>query len=593
MKLSSGFWQSYKEDPSDGEIPSHKLMVRAGLIQKSAAGLYNFLPLGWRAVQKAIAIYREELNRSGAIELILPVMTPGELWRESGRWDDMGPEMLKIQDRHRRDLCASPTNEEAMVDLFRRTVKSYKQLPLNLYQINTKFRDEIRPRYGVMRSREFTMKDAYSFHENYECLERTYQEMYACYERIFSRMGLNFIVVEADAGAMADANSKTHEFQVLANSGEDKIIRCPGSGYAANVERATTRPPSSSLAFNRRTEAPLEEVHTPGKKTIGDVCAFLNIPPHHCLKALAYSAIAHDGHHDVNPNPNPNLNLLIFLLGDDQLNETKLKAHLKCAHLKAFSEDDFARLNLPKGFLGPHGLPSALQMRVIYDQAVDLTAAYTIGALKEDTHYMNFIPQRDRDGLEVADLRLSRAGDLSPSGGIVEEVRGIEVGHIFQLGDKYTKAMGVTVLDRQGKGIFPLMGCYGTGPARTVAAAIEQHHDLKGIVWPVAIAPYQIHLVTITKTADSEAKKTADAIYRKLLEENFEVFYDDREKVGAGFKLKDVELLGLPLALIFGERDFNRTGNVEVRVRRSQEKREYPVDDHLPAKIRELLGNLS
>ena len=570
MKISKSFWQTHKELPRDAEIPSHGLMVRAGLIQKSASGIYSYLPMGLRAIQKVEQIYREELNKTGALEITLPVVTSGELWKKSGRWEQMGAEMVKFSDRHKKDFCLSPTNEEAMVEVFSKIVRSYKQLPVNLYQINTKFRDEIRPRYGVMRGREFTMKDAYSFHENQKCLDQTYRDMYDCYDRIFTRIGLNFIVVQADAGNMGDTNCENHEFQVLAKFGEDRIIHCPDSGYAANKETAETRPAFLDL---NKTDLALKEVDTPDKSTISAVGKYLKIPPCQCLKSLVYTAIT----------ANEESAVLILLLGDDELNLVKLKKLLKCNHVKPCSNEELEELALPKGYIGPYGLKGRL--KIIYDKAVDLQASYTVGALKKDKHLQNFIPKRDDTGYSIADLRLARAGDIAPNGKAVtvKEVRGIEVGHIFQLGDKYTKALNVGIPNKNGSLFYPLMGCYGTGSTRTVAAAIEQSHDKKGIIWHPSIAPYQIHFVEITNTL----KNLAEEIYCEL-SDSFEVLYDDRDKLGVGFKLGDAELLGLPLTVIFGERDYKKTSTLEVRVRRTGEKINLKREQ-LSAKLKELI----
>ena len=573
MKISKGFWQTHKELPKDAEIPSHGLMVRAGLIQKLASGIYTYLPMGLRAIHKVEKIYREELNKIHALEITMPIVTPGELWKRSGRWENMGEEMAKFSDRHDKDFCLSPTNEEAVVDIFSKVVRSYKQLPINLYQINTKFRDEIRPRYGVMRGREFTMKDAYSFHENQKCLEKTYQDMYNCYDKIFTRMGLDFIVVQADAGNMGDSNSQNHEFQVLAKFGEDRIIHCKDTGYAANKETAETRPASLDL---NKTDSPIKEVDTPNKTTITEVGKYLKIPPCQCLKSLVYMVIKEKDEYPI----------LILMLGDDELNLIKLKKVLKCEHVKPCRDEELEQLNLPKGYIGPHGLNKRL--KVIYDTAVDEQASYTVGALKKDKHFQNFIPKRDDSGYLTADIRMARAGDIaaSSSSSTVEEVRGIEVGHIFQLGDKYTEALGVKIPNKNGSLFHPLMGCYGTGSTRTVAAAIEQSHDEKGIIWHPSIAPYHIHFVGIVNTL----KNLAEEIYFELTD-NFEVLYDDRDQLGVGGKLGDAELLGLPLTVIFGERDYKKTEKLEVRIRRTGEK-VYLKREELIAKLKELIKRL-
>lgn len=574
MKLSRGFWQTYKETPADAEIPSHRLMLRAGLIHKVGAGLYNYLPMGYRTIRKVEQIVREEMDRAGCYELLMTVVTPGELWQESGRWDSMGAEMLTFKDKAERDLCISPTNEETVTDIFRKTVKSYKEMPVSLYQINTKFRDEIRPRFGLMRGREFTMKDAYSFHMDKPCLDKVYQDLYNAYSRCFERMGLEFTVVEADAGAMASSDSQTHEFQVVADTGEDQIIYCSETGYAANIEKAQTkRAPTDQL----KNAGAVEEVATPKMQTIEDVCKFLGQPQYQSLKSLVYKGIfgQKEGFY------------LVMLLGDDQLNEVKLKAYLKCDHLMPATENELSSLGLLKGFIGPYNLST--KMRVIFDQAIDDEAAYVVGANKVDTHLKNMTPKRDLEKVEKADLRMAQAGDLTVDGkGIVAIRRGIEVGHIFQLGDKYTKALGVKILDKNGKLATPLMGCYGIGITRVAAAAIEQNHDDKGIIWPASIAPYHVYFALIAK--DQEVVELGEKIYQNLLEAGIEIVYDDRN-AGPGFKFKDADLLGLPLQLVLGERDYKEKKTFELKVRRTGESFELSEDQILP-KIQELLKGM-
>lgn len=574
MRLSTGFWQTYKEVPADAEIPSHQLMMRAGLIHKTGSGLYSYLPFGFKAIRKVEQIIREELDRAGAHEIHMSVVTPGELWQESGRWDAMGDQMLKIQDKGGRDLCLSPTNEEAVTDIFRKTIKSYKNLPVILYQINTKFRDELRPRFGLMRGREFTMKDAYSFHTDKASLDEVYDRLFKAYEAIFTRAGLEFSAVEADAGAMADSDQKTHEFQVIADTGEDEVIYCAKTGYAANVEKALTK--RANIDF-LKTEDSVEEIATPGKQTIEDVCNFLNKPQHQSLKSLVYKSVTGDEEETI----------LVLLLGDDSLNELKLEAHLKCDHLKAAVDSELLNEGFEKGYIGPHKLtPKA---RIIFDSEVDLDAAYVAGANKVDLHYGNMIPKRDVEKFEVANLRTAVKGDLTLDGkGTVDVKRGIEVGHIFQLGDKYTKALGTTILDNNGKALAPLMGCYGIGVTRVVAAAVEQHHDEKGIIWPKALAPYHVYYAEITKS--QENKKLANDIYQELLDAGVEVVFDDR-KAGPGFKFKDADLLGLPVQLIFGERDFKKDGMLEIRVRRTGESIKVAPAD-VVSKIKEVIASI-
>tara|TARA_R110002072_G_scaffold288917_1_gene455325 strand:- start:1682 stop:3397 length:1716 start_codon:yes stop_codon:yes gene_type:complete len=571
MRLSQGFWQTYKETPAEAEIPSHQLMLRAGLIHKSAAGIYSYLPFGYRTVRKVENIVREEMDKAGCHELLMTVVTPGDLWQESGRWDAMGGEMLKFKDKADRDLCISPTNEEAITDIFRKTVKSYKQLPITLYQINTKFRDEIRPRFGLMRGREFTMKDAYSFHADKACLDEVYENLFQTYCRIFDRLGFEYSAVEADAGNMGSSDSKTHEFQVIADTGEDEIIYCAENGYAANIEKAQTKRSCIDYDFN---DQKLVEVETKAQQTIADVCKFLEKPQSQSLKSLVYTAVTGEEESDF----------LLMLVGDDELNEVKLKNYLGADHIAPATDTRLLELGLIKGYIGPVQLKK--EMKIIFDQAIDGKAFYMVGANKNDYHFTGFQLERDINEAQVADLRLAKDGDLTIEGDKPVVVkRGIEVGHIFQLGDKYTKAMGVNVLNQNGKAQTPLMGCYGLGITRVVAAAIEQCHDEKGIIWPQEIAPYQIYFASIAKS--DEFKAEAESVYQSLLKAGFEVIYDDR-KAGAGFKFKDADLLGLPLRVVMGERDYKESGELEIVERKSGEKHTVKLES-LIDKIKELL----
>ena len=573
MKLSTGFWQTYKEAPQDAEIVSHRLMVRAGLIQKASSGLYNYLPMGLRSIQKVEQIVREEHNKAGMFELTMTVVTPGALWKETKRWDKMGDLMLKFQDKRGRDLCLSPTNEEAIVDIFRRTIKSYKQLPVGLYQINTKYRDEIRPRYGPIRCCEFIMKDAYSFVLGKQAQEEIYQKFYNIYGNIFSRMQLHFIPVEADAGAIGSAQSKTHEFQVIADSGEDEIIYCESGKYAANIEKAKTR--RDDLKFNRTTKA-LEKVETKNKSTISDVCDFLEISQFQGLKALLYTATTDKKESHV----------AAFTLGDDTLNEAKLKNYLEADSLSLTTVGTIQKLGLPVGYIGPVGLTETV---IIFDQAIDLDASYVVGAMEKNYHYKNYIPSRDSQNFRVGDLRMAKVGDLClETGRKVLIKKGIEVGHIFQLGDHYTKAMNAFVQDRQGKQVAPLMGCYGIGITRIISACIEQNHDEHGIIWPKQISPYHVYFGVISKSA--EIIKLASELYQKLWEGNVETVLDDRG-LGAGFMFKDSDLLGLPLQIVLGERDFKKNGMLEIKVRRTGEKFKARPDE-LTHKVQELLADI-
>ncbi len=572
MKLSTGFWQTYKEVPADAEIASHQLMIRTGLIHKSGSGLYNYLPMGLRSIRKVENIIREELDKIGCFEITMSVVTPGELWQETGRWDKMGGLMLRFKDKKDADLCISPTNEEAVTDIFRKTVKSYKQLPVGLYQINTKFRDEIRPRFGLMRGREFTMKDAYTFHMDKASLDVGYQQMYDAYTAIFTRLGLEFIPVEADGGAMASADSKTHEFQVVANSGEDLIIYSQEAKYAANIEKAQTK--RAKTTFDMNTSA-MKEVETVKTETIEAVCKLLNLTAAQSLKSMVYTATT----------GNDSEMILAMVIGDDSVNEVKLKNYLKCDHLAASSEDELKKAKLWKGYIGPAGLEG--QLKIVFDNEINLDASYVIGANKKDAHITGFNPKRDMKNVVQADLRLSKEGDLTLDGKhTVVEKRGIEVGHVFQLGDKYTKDMKVGILDQNGKLVTPLMGCYGIGVTRVVAAAIEQNHDANGIVWPKSIAPYQVYFATIVKA--EEFAKIADDIYADMKVAGLEVVYDDRN-VGPGNKFKDADLLGLPYRVVLGERDFGASGELEIIERKTGAVTKVKRDD-LISTLKKLLN---
>lgn len=552
MRLSQGFWQTLKETPNDAEIPSHQLMIRAGLIHKTAGGLYTYLPMAFRSIKKIEKIVREELDRIGCFEIQMSVITPAELWKETGRWDVMGPQMLRIKDRADRELCVSPTNEETVTDVFRKTIGSYKQLPVCLYQINTKFRDEIRPRFGLLRGREFTMKDGYSLHMDKACLDTFYEKIYGAYIAIFKRMGLEFIVVEADGGAMAGGGAKTHEFQLVADAGEDTLVTVPATGYAANIEKApTTRPNLKTLAA-----ADYTEFATPNQKTCEEVATAHGFDITHTLKALVMQVIRGEKVHYY----------MVMLLGDDQLNEVKFKNAMNADHVRPAQAVELESLGLVKGFMGPTA--QAEKLSVLYDTCVDLNSSYVVGANKEGFHAKGFVPSRDTKlGHKQLDLRLAKEGDVINGQPIVMK-KGIEVGHVFQLGDKYTKSMGVKVLNDQGKGITPLMGCYGIGTTRTMAAAIEQNHDNDGIVWPAAIAPYDLYFGVIAKS--EETKKISEEIYQSFLAAGLEVLFDDRG-MGPGGMFKDADLIGLPLRVVLGERDFAATGEIEIKVRKNGE----------------------
>lgn len=552
MRLSKSYWKTYKEVPSDAELISHQLLIRAGLIYKASGGIYSYLPFALKVIHKIENIIREELDKIDCQEIQMSMVTPGRMWKESGRWETMGPEMLRFQDRGERDLCLSPTNEEAVTAIFRDTISSYKQLPMALYQINTKFRDEVRPRFGLLRGREFSMKDAYSFHLDKSCMDIFYEKMYGAYQRIFSRMGLEFTVVEADAGAMAEGDAKTHEFQVLAENGEDSLIIEKKSGYAANIEKAATK-------RSQREDAPvkdLKEIETPDKGTIQEVCEFLNCPKSHSLKSLVYTGIKGE----------VETHYLILLLGDDELSESKLKNALGVDHITPSSEEVLEEYGLFKGFIGPVQLKKEIQ--ILMDLEVNPNASYVVGANKPHYHFEGLLPCRDMKNYKTLDLRLSQEGDFGPGGGPVEKLKGIEVGHIFQLGDKYTKSMKASVLGEDGKHKFPLMGCYGIGVTRTLQAAIEQSHDKNGIIWPASIAPAQVYLALIGKK--EETKSLGTEIYEEMKKAGFEVVFDDRG-LGPGAMFKDADLLGLPIRVLLGERDYEKTEKLEIKLRKTGE----------------------
>ena len=554
MRFSNFFITTYKETPNDAQVVSHQLMHRAGLIIKTGSGLYSYSPLMMKVLAKVEKIIRDELNKVGCMEIQLPMVTPSELWKESGRWDELGELMLCAKDRGQKDVCLSPTNEESVVDYFKNIAKSYKQLPVSLYQINTKFRDELRPRFGLMRAREFTMKDAYSFHMSKSCLDACYEKIKEAYSEIFRRCGLNFLIAEADAGAMADSDSKTHEFQVLANNGEDTLIVSEADRYAANVEKAVTKRPKISFEM---TQGEPEEVHTPNKKNIDEVSAFLGIQQHQCLKTLACMALIEGEWRPV----------LGILLGDDELSEHKLSTALNAAECRHMTSEELINYQLIEGFIGPSVLTN--KIAIIFDDEINLEASYVVGANKKDTHVKGFCPKKIINESKQASIRLAREGDLTVSGNVVHIKKGIEVGHIFQLGQKYTNKLKAGVLDENGKEIFPTMGCYGIGVGRTVAAAIEQSYDDDGIVWPIAIAPYEVLLIN-TSLKDHEITQKAEELYGKLKRNNIDVILDDRP-VSVGVKFKDADLIGFPLCCIVGKK-WKEDHVLELKHRKTKER---------------------
>ena len=560
MRLSQGYWQTLKETPSDADVVSQQLMMRAGLMYKTGAGLYTIQPMAFRSLKKVEKIIREELDKINCFEIQMPVVTPAELWQESGRWDGMGGQMLKAIDRAERQVCLSPTNEETVTDLFRRTVNSYKQLPVCLYQINTKFRDEIRPRFGLMRAREFCMKDGYSFHMDKASLDKFYDEIYGAYENIFRRMGLEFIAVEADAGAMAGAGAKTHEFQVVADNGEDYVVYVPRTKFAANIEKAMTVRKNITLA----PAAELTKFATPNQKTCEEVCAAHGMPITQSLKSLVMHTVI-NGKDQF---------FMVMLLGDDSLNEVKFKNKVNAEHIRPAQASELENLGLVKGFMGP--TTTAEGFKIIFDEAIDMNSSYVVGANEPDHHLKGFVPSRDTKPKNFrADMRMAKEGDYIGDDQIVIK-KGIEVGHVFQLGDKYTKAMKVTVLNDQGKAITPIMGCYGIGVTRVIAAAIEQNNDKDGIIWPASIAPYDLYLGYIGKAP--EFKDLVENVYADLKKSGFEILFDDRQ-MGPGGMFKDADLIGLPIRVIFGERDYNATGDIEVKIRKTGETLKVKKDE--------------
>ena len=556
MRLSSYPINTLRDVPADAEVVSHRLMLRAGLIRRLAAGLYTWLPIGLRVLRKVEAIIREEMNRAGAIELLMPTVQPAELWQESGRWEQFGPELLRIGDRHDRPFCYGPTHEEVITDLARRELKSYRQLPVNFYQIQTKFRDEIRPRFGVMRAREFTMKDAYSFHLDAASLEQGYQAMYEAYSRIFARMKLRFRAVNADTGSIG--GSASQEFHVLAESGEDAIVFSDADDYAANLEMAAAAPPREPRP---PASTPMTRVATPGVRTIAELSAFLAVEPARCVKTLLVEAA--DG--GV---------VALVVRGDHELNAVKaqkLPGVLSPLRM-ASAEQVRTAAGCEPGFIGPVGLA----LRIYADHAAARLANFVCGANAVDEHLSGINWGRDLPEPEVVDLRNVVAGDPSPSGrGTLRIARGIEVGHIFQLGRKYSEAMNATVLDEQGKSATMLMGCYGIGVTRVVAAAIEQNNDERGIVWPEPIAPFHVSLIPINLQKSARVREAAEKLYVDLRAAGFEVLFDDRD-ARPGVKFADDELLGIPHRIVVGDKGLER-GVLEYKPRTGDGVAEVPV----------------
>lgn len=560
MKASQFYISTLKEAPAEAELASHKLMLRTGMIRRLASGLYTWMPMGLRVLRKVERIVREEMNRAGSIELLMPVVQPAELWQESGRWSFYGKELLRITDRHEREFCLGPTCEEVITDIVRSEIRSYKQLPLNFYHIQTKFRDEVRPRFGVMRAREFVMKDAYSFHTTFESLQQSYQDMFNAYCRVFDRLGLDYRPVAADTGSIGGTGS--HEFQVLAESGEDVIAYSDGSDYAANVELAATLPLSGE---RHSTVEELSKVHTPNVRSIDELVAFLNVPVEQTLKSLVV-----EGEEEGTV-------VLLLVRGDHHLNEIKaeklagVKAPLTMASVAA----------IEKAFNGAHGGslgPVGFNGKVYADFATAKAADWVIGANEDDHHYTGFNFGRDAAEPEFVDLREVIAGDPSPCGqGSLKLARGIEVGHVFQLRTKYSEAMQATVLDQNGKNVVLEMGCYGIGITRVVAAAIEQNNDERGIIWTEAMAPFTVVIVPMNYRKSDTVKAAADDLYAQLQQAGVDVLLDDRDE-RSGVLLHDSELIGIPHRVVIGDRGL-KAGKVEYQARRDDVARQLSIYD--------------
>lgn len=567
MRATQFLLTTEKETPADAVVVSHKLMLRAGMIRKLAAGLYTWMPLGLRTLRKVEAIVRQEMDRAGAQEVLMPAVQPAELWEETGRWFQYGGELLRVKDRHNRDFCIGPTHEEVITDLARNNISSYKQLPLNLYQIQTKFRDETRPRFGVMRAREFIMKDAYSFHTTEESLQETYDKMYAAYSAIFNRMGLEFRPVMADTGSIGGA--KSHEFQVLAQSGEDDIVFSNGSDYAANIELAEAVAPAGARPA---ATAALSKVTTPDTTSIDDVAAFLKTDAANVLKAIVVR-----GEHTSDKAEGEPMPVVLFLRGDHELNEIKAeKIDGVASPLQFASDAEIAAIGGVTGFVGPQGLTA----KCYVDRSAAHMADFICGANEKDAHFSGFNWERDCALPEVRDLRNVKVGDPSPCGnGTLDIKRGIEVGHIFQLGTKYSGSMNATVLDENGKARTMIMGCYGIGVSRVVAAAIEQNHDDNGIIWPDAIAPFNIGIVPMGYQKSEAVTKATDELYEALKAAGFDVYLDDRDKkTSPGVKFADMELIGIPHRVVVSDRGLEN-GMLEYAARRDGEKKEIALTD--------------
>lgn len=566
MRTTQMLIPTLREDPGEAEIVSHRLMLRAGMIRKTAAGIYTYLPLGLRVIRKIERIVREEMNRAGAQEVLMPLASPAELWRETGRWDFYGKELFRFKDRHERDFCLGPTHEEVITDLVRREVRSYRQLPLNCYQIQTKFRDEIRPRFGLMRGREFIMKDAYSFDRDEEGARKSYQSMYDAYHRIFTRCGLTFRAVEADTGLIGGSSS--HEFMVLAETGEETVVYTENGMYAANVERAELSP---SAEFRLEPHRPLKKVSTPGVRTVEEVTAYLKVDSHHLVKTLLYKS-----HKEL---------VAVLLRGDHTANDIKIKKLLNVVDLElADSKTVEEATGAPVGFAGPIGLRN---VRIVADYAVKALSNFVVGANEGDAHYLDANYHRDFSIEQFADVRNAQAGDQAPGDhGILKTAKGIEVGHVFMLGTKYSQSMQATFLDPHGQEQLAVMGCYGIGIGRTAASSIEQNHDAKGIIWPIPIAPFHVHLLPLSQSA--AVTKAAHTLYETLIQSGIEILWDDRDE-RAGVKFNDADLIGAPYHLVISEKGLAQ-GTVELKARKTGEVQRL-APDTVATTVLGLLGN--
>ena len=568
MKASQSFLATLKEAPSDAEVVSHKLMVRAGLIRKLSAGIYNYLPLGLKVIRKVENIIREEMNRAGAIELLMPMIQPAELWQETGRWEKMGPELLRIKDRHDRDFLIQPTSEEVITDLARNEIKSYKQLPINFYQIQTKFRDERRPRFGIMRGREFSMKDAYSFDRDVDGLKKSYQIMFDAYTRIFNRMGLKFRAVTADNGAIGGSGSQ--EFHVIADTGEDAIVYCPNSDYAANLEAAESL---TLIAARAVASTSMAKVSTPDKTNCVEVAKFLNIPLDQTVKSLLFAADQEKG---------PAKLFMLLVRGDHELNEVKASKVPGMGQSRFATEAEIKQAcNAPAGYLGPVGISD--NVTVVADRTVANMANFVCGANDAGYHLTGVNWGRDLPEPLVLDIRNAVVGDPSPDGkGVVDICRGIEVGHVFQLGTRYSEAMGCTYLDQQGKVQPMVMGCYGIGVTRLLGAAIEQGHDERGIIWPISMAPFEVVICPMGYDKSEAVKAACDQLHHELLAAGVDVILDDRnERPGAMFA--DWELIGAPFRVVIGDRGL-ANAEVEFKGRTDADSQNIPLAD-IKAKV--------